>query len=168
MSSRKNSVLKSIQIGLHRLEDGIILFLLAAMLILAASQIIMRELFSSGAAWIDPLLRIAVLWLGLFGALLATRSNRHIEIDLFTHLTSGRLKATIGLITTLFAASVCGVIAYQAVRFVQDEIEYASTVFSNLPVWPFESVIPITFGLISLRYLTVALNHCKKLISGKT
>ncbi|RMH22762.1 MAG: TRAP transporter small permease subunit, partial [Gammaproteobacteria bacterium] len=70
---------------LHHLEDALIALLLLGMLGLAITQIIMRELLHSGLPWIDPLLRIAVLWLGLLGALLATRLDRHIEINLISH-----------------------------------------------------------------------------------
>ena len=136
------------------------------MLILAASQIIMREVFNSGAGWIDPLLRIAVLWLGLFGALLATRINPHIEIDVLTHLPLGRVKAVINIVTSMFAATVCGIIAYHSTRFVLDEIEYASTAFSNLPAWPFETVIPVTCSLMTLRFLILASCRIKQSITG--
>ena len=46
---------------LHRAEDALRAFLLTAMILLAGTQILMRNLFDSGFVWIDPLLRVLVL-----------------------------------------------------------------------------------------------------------
>ena len=70
---------------LHRAEDGLLALLLSVMIVLAGTQILMRNLFDSGFVWIDPLLRVGVLWLGLIGATVATRNNKHIRIDLLSH-----------------------------------------------------------------------------------
>ena len=54
------------------------------MIVLAGTQILLRNLFDSGFVWIDPLLRVMVLWLGLLGATVATRQDKHIRIDLLS------------------------------------------------------------------------------------
>ena len=40
----------------------------------------LRNFFSIGFAWGDGLTRLAVLWLGLLGALAASRDGRHITM----------------------------------------------------------------------------------------
>jgi TRAP-type C4-dicarboxylate transport system permease small subunit len=57
-------------------EDGLMAILLSATILLAASQILLRNLFDSGIIWADPTLRIMVLWLALLGAIAATREMR--------------------------------------------------------------------------------------------
>ena len=54
-------------------EDSLMVILLSATILLAASQIVLRNLFDSGLIWADPTLRIMVLWLSLLGAIAATR-----------------------------------------------------------------------------------------------
>ncbi|WP_301387165.1 TRAP transporter small permease subunit, partial [Thalassolituus sp. UBA2590] len=71
---------------LHRLEDSVLVLLLLAMIILAGYDILARSIFGGGVSWIPPLLRVMVLWIGLLGALLATRSREHISIDLISKL----------------------------------------------------------------------------------
>ena len=61
--------------------------------VLAALQIVLRYGFDSGIAWADPLLRVLVLWLGLLGALAATRDRRHITIDVLSRMLPARAKA---------------------------------------------------------------------------
>ncbi|HIA08341.1 MAG TPA: TRAP transporter small permease subunit, partial [Chromatiaceae bacterium] len=66
---------------LHRVEDGMLATLLFLMVTLAFSQIVLRNLFDSGFIWGEPVLRVLVMWLGLGGALVATRENNHISVD---------------------------------------------------------------------------------------
>ncbi|TNF86538.1 MAG: TRAP transporter small permease subunit, partial [Gammaproteobacteria bacterium] len=70
--------------SLHRAEDALLVILLTAMIVLACTQILLRNFFDSGIVWIDPLLRVMVLWIGLVGATVATRHNKHIRIDLLS------------------------------------------------------------------------------------
>ena len=67
---------------LHRIEDGILVAILSLMIGLAALQIVLRNFFGAGIVWGDMLVRVLVLWIGLVGAMVAARQNKHISIDL--------------------------------------------------------------------------------------
>ena len=58
---------------LHRVEDAVLALLLGAMILLAPLQIALRLFFNEGLTWADPLIRVLVLWVGLFGAISASR-----------------------------------------------------------------------------------------------
>ncbi|MES9992120.1 MAG: TRAP transporter small permease [Candidatus Thiodiazotropha sp.] len=134
-------------------EDGLMVLLLSATVLLAASQILLRNLFDSGLIWADPTLRIMVLWLALLGAIAATRENRHIRIDLFSHKLSPRLRSILAAINNLFSALVCGIITWHAVRFVYAEWQDGATLFATIPAWLGEIIIPIGFAVMTLRFL---------------
>ncbi len=135
------------------LEDALLVGLLAAMVVLAGSQILLRTLLASGYPWIDPLLRVLVLWLGLLGAMAAARLDKHISIDLLERLLPPRGVAALRLITRLFTAAVAGTVAYHSARFVAAEREAGTLLFAAVPVWLCELIIPLAFALIALRYL---------------
>ncbi len=137
---------------LHQLEDAVLALLLGALVGLASLQIGLRTFFDTGLPWIDPTLRVLVLWLGLLGALAASRDGRHIRIDAVSRLFSERAKAGVTAGTSLFAGVACAVVAWHALRFVGSEFEYATTTFSGIPAWALESIIPFAFGAIALRY----------------
>lgn len=138
--------------GLHRLEDGLLALLLGAMVVLAPTQIVLRNFFDADIAWGDPLLRLLVLWLGLLGALVASRTDRHISIDVFSRVLSQRARSAARALTSLFTAGVAGVVAYHAGRFVASEFEFGSTAFASVPAWACAAVIPLAFGLIAVRH----------------
>ena len=151
--------------AIHRLEDAVLALLLSVMILLASAQIILRNLFDTGIAWGDPLLRVMVLWLGLLGALAASRKNKHISIDVLPRILSQRGKKGVAVITSLFTAAVCAIVAWHAARFVALDYEARSIAFAGVPAWVAEIIIPFAFGLIALRYLLLMLVDSWNLIS---
>ena len=138
---------------IHRFEDSLLIVLLISMIVLASGQILMRNLLEMGYIWIDPLLRLLVLWTGLIGATVASRDNRHIRIDLLTHVLPRKLHLVIQVFVGLFTSFVCAVIAWHGARWVLLDYQDQLLGFSDLPAWLLEIIIPFAFGLIALRYL---------------
>ena len=137
---------------LHNIEDSLLVIILLTMVALAFSQIVMRNFFGTGVIWLDPLLRVLVLWTGLMGALVATRQNKQISVDVLTRILPGNLKVISDIITRSFAAIVSGIIAWHSILFLIDEWHSGVTAFSSVPAWLPESIIPFGFAVISLRY----------------
>ncbi len=165
-----SSVTQTLELGLralHRIEDGVLLLLLGSMVLLAPAQILLRNFFDASIAWGDPLLRLLVLWLGLFGALAASREGRHIGIDVLSRILSERGRCAARAATGLFTAGVAGVVAYHGSRFVVDEMEFGGTAFAGLPVWLCEVVIPFAFGMIALRHALRVLLDGRTLLRGE-
>jgi TRAP-type C4-dicarboxylate transport system permease small subunit len=104
--------------ALHLAEDLILVLLLGGLVLLAAAQIFMRNLFDAGLPWADPLLRLMVLWLALAGALAATREKRHIHIDLLSRFLPQGLAAWTERLTAAFTAIVCALLAWHGGRLV--------------------------------------------------
>jgi TRAP-type C4-dicarboxylate transport system permease small subunit len=138
---------------LYKLEDGFLALLFGAMVVLALAQIVLRNLFDVGLAWSDPLLRVMVLWVGLLAAAVASRDDRHIAIDLVTRWFGDRTRSAIGVVTALFTAVVCAVIAWNGVRLVALDREAGVELTAGMSGWLFELIIPLSFGVIALRYL---------------
>ena len=135
---------------LHRLEDSVLVLLLLAMILLAGYDILARSIFGGGVSWIPPLLRVMVLWIGLLGALLATRSREHISIDLISKLGGPTLNRIASTVTLLFAAVVCGLVGWYSGQYVQLAFEFQDIAFADIPAWPLQLIIPFTFGLMGL------------------
>ncbi len=138
----------------HLLEDSLLMLLLSSMIILASGQIILRNFFDFGFIWIDPLLRLLVLWTGLIGATVASRDNKHIRIDLLSRYLSKDAHLFIQFLVGLFTSFICTIIAWHGASWVLLDYQDNLLGFQDLPAWIMESIIPLAFGLIALRYLT--------------
>jgi TRAP-type C4-dicarboxylate transport system permease small subunit len=135
------------------IEKALITLLLTGMILLAGSQILLRNLFDSGWVWADPVLKIMVLWIALLGALIATQENRHIRIDLLSHYLSERNLSILSVIHNLFSAVICGIISWHAARFVYIEWQDGTMLILNIPTWVGEIIIPIGFAMMCLKFL---------------
>ncbi len=118
-------------------------------------QIINRQLLggSFSLSWADELVKIIVLWLAMVGSISAARDNKHIRIDLITHVLSGPVVAWAKVIVDVFATVVCAVIGWQAFRLIREEISWGDTIFTDVPLWLLHAIVPLAFLLISYQFL---------------
>jgi TRAP-type C4-dicarboxylate transport system permease small subunit len=144
---------------LQRLEDAVLVGLLTVMILMAVAQILLRNLFEGGILWGDLLVRVLVLWLGLLGAMVATRQNQHIRIDIIARFLPERIQRAADALVSLFTAAICAAAAWFGLQFVASEREYGGVAFAGVPVWLCEAIIPFAFAVIALRFLILtALN----------
>lgn len=134
------------------------------MIVLACWQIGLRNFFDIGIVWIDPLLRVLVLWTALIGATVASRDNKHIRIDLLSHFFKQRFNLALQIVTGLFTSFICGITAWHGARWVYMDYQDQLRGFSNLPSWVLEVIIPVAFGLIAARYLIHSINWLQMFI----
>jgi TRAP-type C4-dicarboxylate transport system permease small subunit len=152
---------------IHRAEDLLLALLLGAIVLLAPLQIVLRNFFDAGWIWADPFLRLLVLWVALFGAMAASRQNKQIAVDVISKFLSPRSKAIVGLLTGLFTAFVCVVVAYHSWLFVLGERAYGSIAFGDVPAWLCEIVIPFAFAMIAMRHIGHAFGHASVALGWK-
>ena len=137
---------------LHRVEDALLVVLLSSMLALASLQIFLRNFFDAGLVWADPLLRVMVLWLGLIGATVATRDNKHIRIDLLSRFFERNTHRLIQAVIGQISAWTCLVIAWYGMTWIRMDFADGFTGVAGIPAWMLEVIVPLSFGLIGLRY----------------
>lgn len=141
----------------YRIEDSLLVSLLTAMIVLAASQITLRNVFNSGISWSDPLVRALVLWVGLLGAMVGAREDNHIRIDVLSRFLPPLTKEVSASVTALFTAAICGLLAFHGMRLVLMDWEAQTTAFALVPTWLLEAVMPFGFAVMALRYLALAI-----------
>lgn len=146
---------------LHRVEDTLLVVLLAAMIGLAATQIVLRNLFDSGFVWIDPILRVLVLWLGLLGAMVATRYDKHISIDLLSRFIDGKPQYLLQAAVEQISAWTCLIIAVYGFNWIHLDFVDGLVTFAGIPAWLLEVIVPLSFAVIGLRYLLMSVGSAQ-------
>ncbi len=163
--------LDKINSWIEKSESILLVITLSIMVVLAFLQVVLRNLFDQGILWADTFLRHLVLWVGFLGASLATREKKHINIDLFTRFFKGKIKSTLQAIVNLFAAIICWYLTSAAWTFVMDEHAANTILFSDIPAWYFQLIIPIGFLLMTFRFSIIFLEHVIEIFttaSGET
>ena len=144
--------------AVKKIEDWLLISMLAIMVILAVTQIVYRNFSGGGVVWIDPLLRMLVLWVALSGAVIASRTDNHIRIDFFAKYISGKYYFYIKRIVHAYCVVICSIIAWYSINFVQMDYEYETVAFAGIPAWITELIIPVAFGLMAFRYFLLFLS----------
>jgi len=137
---------------IDRVEQALISILLSLMILISFLQIVLRNVFATGISWTDPLVRNLVLWVGFVGAAIATREGRHITINAIPRWIPPRGKAIIGIITQVFSFFICGLLTFAALKFIRNEAIMGSITFLGIPAWVPQIILPITFGLMAIRF----------------
>lgn len=152
-----HSYFAKFQAFLYRVENGILVLLLLSMLLMAVLQILLRNLFESGITWGDILVRVLVLWVGLAGAMVASRQGSHININILSRYLPERAGSIVKSAVEFFTAAVCSVAAFYTLRFVKIEFEDGGMAFAQMPIWVCEAIIPVAFMVIALRYFILSI-----------
>ena len=141
----------------EQIETYILVLITLVMVILSFLQVILRNVFDEGLLWGDIFLRHLVLWVGFIGASLATKDEKHINIDVLTRFARGKGKLIIQGIIYFFSAYICFLLLDASWNFVLEEIEYKTMLFGDIPSWYFQIIIPVGFGLMVLRFVLLGL-----------
>jgi TRAP-type C4-dicarboxylate transport system permease small subunit len=102
---------------------------------------------------------MGVLWLALLGALGAARQHRHIAIDALPQVLPLPARRLVWRIAQLGAAAVSGVLTWYAWRLLAMEREMPVTFISGVPSWVPMLILPVGFGLMTVRLLLASFGH---------
>ena len=136
------------------------------MMLLAVGQIVLREIFATGFIWADELIKLMVLWLAMVGSVAASRDDRHIRIDALSHVLPDLAIKLTRIVVDVFAAIVCGAIAWHTFRYLKLEIEFADTVLIDTQAWHVHLIVPLAFGLICYRFLVLVARQLYTMVTG--
>lgn len=148
MKSTARQLLKA----LHRFEDLLLAVLLSALVILAAAQIFLRLGFDEALSFADPVARALVLWVGLLGALAATREGKHISLDVLSARLHGPWKRAAQVAAALVGLIVCALLGWYSLALIALEREAASEWIAGVPSWVPQLILPVAFFAMALRF----------------
>jgi len=146
-------VIKRTVAVLRLIESTVLVAVLAAMILLAAWQVVARNFFDTGLLWGDALVRVLVLWGAMVGAMVASRKDDHIRIDIVSRFVNEAKKRWLQRFACAFTCAVLAVFAWFSFKFVRFEFQDGVIAFASVPAWVCEAILPVGAGVMSLRYL---------------
>lgn len=151
---------------LERVSGWLLVGFLGIMIVMSFGQVVLRNFFDTSIEWGDIFLRHLVLWVGYFGAVIATGERRHLKIEFVTKLVSPKVRKILFVITNIFASVICYFLMRAAISFIQLEIEYETIIILDFPSWYFLIVIPIGYAIIAFRFAIHSLRWMTEIIKG--
>lgn len=151
---------------IHSIENWVLVIITGAIVVFSGTQILLRNAFESGIAWVSPMLGVLVIWVGLLGALIATRNNAHIKINILTTYLSDKYKPFAFTSSHLFSAIILWTLTYYAVEFVKLDLNTGSMAFGDVPMWVTQLILPVTCFLMSIRYTVYTAINIIQIMKG--
>ncbi len=148
-------------------ENTLLAILLTGMILLATTQILLRDFGAGSLVWADEAIRMSVLWIAMIGGIAAAREDRHIAIDVLSRFLSPRLRAATAVLIDLFTIAVCLALAWYGWIMIRFALEDGDRLLGGLPAWPFQAIIPAAFFCMAWRYFVWLLRHSRALIDGE-
>lgn len=149
-------------------ENAVLVALFVALMLLAVLQIVMRLFFDAGFIWNDELQKLIVLWITLAASIAASRSNRHLRIDLVSNFVPEKLARLPRMVVDLFAAAVCAVLAWHSWRYLELTREFGDTLITgiDIPAWLGYVIMPFGFAVMAWRFLAASVGEGVKIVRG--
>ncbi len=152
------SVLHRFHSLLLKAETFILVGLFLSLIVLSVVQILLRNVFASGIIWAESYVRITVLWIAMIGAMIASRDDQHIAIDVLRKRLPRMFRTVAERLTALFTSVIGFVMAWYSLQLVIQEYEFGGIAFGIVPNWVCEAIIPFAFVVIAARYLIAAIS----------
>ena len=136
----------------HRLEEGFIALLLAAMTLLTFVQVVLRYVFNTGFIWALEATTYMFAWLVLFGMSYCMRVHAHIGIDAVVKLFAPAPQRVIGLLAILLSLAYCVILFIGAWNYTDTMMTLGITA-EDIPIerWMLSFILPVGFALLFLR-----------------
>ncbi len=154
-------LIKQIGNALSLVERSLLVVLLLVMVVLSFLQVVLRNAFSLGLLWADPLLRIIVMWAGFLGAVLATEQEKHFGIDFLNRFFSPRVLHSVKTLVGIFATVIAFLLARGALQFLFEGIGDQERGVFDVPKRIYFAIIPTAFGLIALHFFLHVVRHIR-------
>jgi TRAP-type mannitol/chloroaromatic compound transport system permease small subunit len=134
--------------------------------LLMATNVILRYLFSVGSVWAQELEWHLLVPLILFGMSYAQRHGEHVRVDIFYAKYSERTKALVDLLSALLAVALSVIVIWLSLHYVQQAyvIDEGSPDPGGIPHrYLIKGLIPVGFALLLLQSVANALACIEKL-----
>ena len=93
----------------------------------------------------------------MFGAMVASRNDEHIRIDLIGRVIPETYRKRFAMICYLFTAFVLGVFSVSSAEFVYFEYLDQTKAFGRVPAWMCELIMPMGAFTMCVRYVRLGL-----------
>lgn len=153
-----------------RILDGVTLgaFQASALTLLAITmlycmEIVLRYAFGSPTLWSRDTITYLLCGMLMLAAPQVARRNTHVAITIFVDSLPDRIRgaveSTLALSTAIISGGVAWITAQETIRLMTSNILTLGTI--AIPKWWISAFIPIGFALVSLQFLSFALDRSR-------
>ena len=155
-------IVRLIDRGLSALVTVLLVCSFTLMLGLAASQVVLRQVLHTSLPWGDLAARHLVVWVGFFGAALASRRGQHFHIGFLARLLGPKSRPWLHAATDIVAVGACAVLVGASWTFVTVGLDPKATLFLGIRQTTAALIVPGGFCLMAVQFVLRAIQSLGK------
>ena len=145
-------LIRLIDRGLTTLVTVLLVVSFTIMLGFAVAQVLLREIIHTNILWGDMAARHLVIWVGFFGAYLASRGGRHFHLGFLSRFVGSRARPWLAVVSDLFAAAICVFLVAAGWTFVTVGLDPHAVLFLGIRQTAAAMIVPSGFLLMALQF----------------
>lgn len=152
------------------LLSGLAIF---SLMFLAAYSVTGRKFFSSPMAGYVDYIEAAMPIIAIMGVSYVQRDGTHVRMDMLVSALKGRVLWFFELVSVLLILVLIVALTWGAWEHFDRSFDCArplcsrdSSIDIGLPIWPSKLVVPVAFGILTLRLLLQAWGYGRALVLG--
>lgn len=149
------------------LEEGVIAFLLAAMVLLQFVQVVLRYVFNAGLVWALEATTYMFAWMVMIGISYGIKAGSHIAVDALVTALPRAGQRTLGMIAALLSIVYAAIMTYGGWNYF-NTVWTIGVMSHEIPVqrWIFVIILPVGFALLLFRLLELAWRIARGEVDG--
>ena len=138
---------------IERLEEGLIMLLMAAMTLVTFAQVVARYVFNYSFVWALELTGVMFAWLIFVGMSYGVRVGSHIGVDIVVKSLGPQAARAVGCIAAALCVLYAGILLWGSWQYVA-KIYNIGILMQDMPVqqWIPRIVLPLGFLLLAVRF----------------
>lgn len=141
---------------LEKIEEHFLGLMLAAMTIITFGQVVARYVFNYSFTWAMELTSVCFAWLIFIGMSYGVRVGTHIGIDILVRAVGPKAARWLGMVASALCVGYAAILMFGGWQYLTRLYE-VGIYMQDLPFpqWIPKIVLPLGFGLLTLRFLVV-------------
>ena len=156
-----------------RIDDVLMVIgclMLFALMFVVVGDVVLRYLFNSPLQWSYEVISSYLMpGLFFFAASHTLKAHAHVAVDIVHNYVERRTRYVLEAVTSVLAAPVFLLCTVVSARNTWADLATAATSTSGLalPTWTISVMLPIGFGMLTLRLVLNAIGYIATLVSGR-
>ncbi len=143
-----------------KIEYFLVAVMIAVMAIVNFLQVIFRYVIEGSLPWSEELLRFLFVWTTFLGAGIGVRKGAHLGLTIIVDSLPPKLKKIMVFINYLICIAFSAIIGMLGLSIVSMQAEFnVRSSAMVLPMYWISLAIPVSFALIILHFVTLALGY---------
>jgi TRAP-type C4-dicarboxylate transport system permease small subunit len=158
---------------IDRIDDVLMVIgclMLFALMFVVVGDVVLRYLFNAPLQWSYEVISSYLMpGLFFFAASHTLKAHAHVAVDIVHNYVGRRSRYVLEALVSVLAAPVFLLCAVVSARNTLDDLQTAASSTSGLalPTWTVSVMLPLGFGMLTLRLILNAIGYVATLVSGR-